>query len=556
MTKSLNTLFKSIAIVLLIFISTLSMAQQEFDIAIAQKHINYLASDELEGRMTGTAGETKAANYISNELKQIGLTNKNNESFIEEFSFIADRVIAEEVALKINKKDYLKSGKIIALRQSGSGKYNGKFYDAGHGLVAKDLDVNHFNNVPPNAAYLIRLSTPNGHDPHSNLHKHATVAQKIVNALKQGAKAIVFINEDSTYRVPEFRFKPQSKSLDIPIIYYDGAIQLKKTKNKLQLKISVENRKAVGKNVVAILDNSSPYNVIIGAHYDHLGFGKNGSLSTEKNAVHNGADDNASGVSLMLEVANMLASNNIKEKYNYIFVAFSGEELGLFGSSSYINNQTAAFQNSVNYMINFDMVGRLNNDNELAINGIGTSPYWEENLNAINDGSLKLTLSASGTGPSDHTSFYLKNIPVLHFFSGNHKDYHKPSDDADKINYKGMAAIYNYVVKLILDLEKEPKLKFTKTKEVAKMASSFSVTLGIMPSYIYSGKGLKVDGVSEGKPGKIGGLLAGDIIVKMGDLDIIDIYSYMEGLSKYKRGETTQIVILRKGASHTLQITF
>ena len=540
----------------LFFVCVSATAQPTFNKKTAQQHIEYLASDELEGRMTGTEGETKAANYIASEFKKLGLTNTESTNYFEKFSFVANRAIDSDITFAINKDNLLENGKITALRQSGSGNYKGQIFDAGHGLVAADLDVNHFKNIPQNAAYLIRFSTAKGHDPHSKMHKHATIAQKIINAQKHGAKAIVFINEDSTYRVPEFKFMPQSKSLDIPIVYFDSVIKLKKVKNKLQLKINVENRLAEGKNVVAQLNNNAKKNIIIGAHYDHLGYGKNGSLSTEKNAVHNGADDNASGVALMLQIAELLASNDLKENYNYIFIAFSGEELGLFGSSSYINNKSTEFHNSVNCMINFDMVGRMSKENELAINGTGTSPYWKNTLSQLNNDSLKLTLNASGTGPSDHTSFYLKEIPVLHFFSGNHKDYHKPSDDFDKINYNGIELIYNYVVRLILATNQQPKLSFTKTKEVAKMASSFTVTLGIMPSYIYSGKGLKVDGVTEGKPGKKGGLKAGDVIVKMGNLDIIDIYSYMEGLSKYKRGESTEIEVLRENKPQTLQITF
>ncbi len=179
-----------------------------------------------------------------------------------------------------------------------------------------------------------------------------------------------------------------------------------------------------GRNVVGYLDNRAKTTVVIGAHYDHLGKGEFGSRHAGEPAIHNGADDNASGVAALIYLAERLKTSKAK-KNNYLFIAFSAEELGLIGSKAYVNSATFD-ATSINYMLNMDMVGRLNEENVLAINGAGTSPVWKETLPKITAGNLKVKTTDSGIGPSDHTSFYLKDIPALHFFSGQHTDYHKP----------------------------------------------------------------------------------------------------------------------------------
>ena len=191
-------------------------------------------------------------------------------------------------------------------------------------------------------------------------------------------------------------------------------------------------------NVIGFLNNGAKKTVVIGGHYDHLGHGIMGSLHSAKDsAIHNGADDNASGIALMLDLAKELKRKIFSKHSNYLFIAFSGEEMGLLGSNFFCKNPTIDLE-TLDYMLNFDMVGRLDESKGLAINGVGTSPNWKRELNKANKKSLKLVLSESGTGPSDHTSFYLKDIPVLHFFTGQHEDYHKPSDDIEKINFESV----------------------------------------------------------------------------------------------------------------------
>lgn len=311
------------------------------------------------------------------------------------------------------------------------------------------------------------------------------------------------------------------------------------------------------RNVIAYLDNKAEYTVIIGAHYDHLGYGDENSLWTGEKAIHNGADDNASGVAGMLELAKWLALKPINTTgHNYLFIAFSGEEKGLWGSNYFTKHPTIDLSKAA-YMINLDMIGRMNSERALAINGVGTSPEWMKVIPNIKVEDLKIVTSESGTGPSDHTSFYNSNIPALHFFTGQHEDYHKPSDDAAKINYEGLASVVNFIKHLIVVLDNKGQLAFTKTKEEEKAAASdFKVSLGVMPDYLYNERGLRVDGVKEDRPGHKAGLIKGDIIIQLGPYNITDIYAYMEALGKFEKGQITDCKILRNGEEMTLKVTW
>ena len=299
----------------------------------------------------------------------------------------------------------------------------------------------------------------------------------------------------------------------------------------------------VGRNVVGFIDNSAKTTVIIGGHYDHLGYGIEGSLHTGDPAIHNGADDNASGIAVMLHLAEKLLDG--PRSNNYMFIAFSGEERGLWGSNFFAKEPTIRLED-VNYMINMDMVGRLNDEKTLAINGTGTSPVWKEELETLGGQRFKLVLSESGVGPSDHTSFYLKDIPVLHFFTGQHDDYHKPSDDVEKVNFEGMKLIGTYIYNLIANLDDDGKLAFLKTKdEDGKRSRKFSVTLGVVPDYLFDGKGMRISGVKPDRPAALAKLEEGDVVVKMGDLEINNMTDYMKGLGMFKPGDRTTVVVKR-----------
>jgi Zn-dependent M28 family amino/carboxypeptidase len=309
--------------------------------------------------------------------------------------------------------------------------------------------------------------------------------------------------------------------------------------------------------VLAFLDNKAPYTIVIGAHYDHLGLGhdKNSMDANPDGKTHNGADDNASGTAGVLELANYFSNNKKTEGFNFLFMCYSGEELGLIGSKKWCDDPSLPLE-KINYMINMDMIGRLNDSSKkLIVYGVGTSPVWVPIIDSIRS-NFSIKKDSSGIGPSDQTSFYLKNIPVLHFFTGQHEDYHKPSDDADKINYEGEAAVLEYIIRVINATGKSDKLAFLKTRNPDTGKTSFKVTLGVMPDYAFEGKGLKIDGVTDGKPASKAGMQKGDIVIKLGDTEVNDIQEYMKGLSRHKKGDTVPVKILRDGKEMELKVTF
>lgn len=316
--------------------------------------------------------------------------------------------------------------------------------------------------------------------------------------------------------------------------------------------IGTDGAGITGRNVIGYLDKKAEKTIVIGAHFDHLGMGGQGSLHRGDSAIHNGADDNASGTAALLALAKIFQSESLKS--NILFIAFSGEENGLWGSNYFVKNSTLDLK-LVNYMINMDMVGRLNPEKSLAIHGVGTSPSFPSILDPINTDSLKLVPSESGVGPSDHTSFYLQDLPVLHFFTGQHEDYHKPSDDSDKINYEGLVQVVRYISRLVVALDSEPKLAFTKTKDSSD-SPRFTVSMGVVPDYLYDGKGMRVDGVSEGKPAQAAGLLKGDVVIQLGDSTVLDMMGYMRALSVFKKGDSTQVVVQRAGQTIEAKIKF
>lgn len=313
-------------------------------------------------------------------------------------------------------------------------------------------------------------------------------------------------------------------------------------------------------NVVTFLNNHATRTMVIGAHYDHLGRNERGhsTATQDKFAIHNGADDNASGVAVLIELARLLTQNSSTEKMNFLFVAFSGEEDGLLGSKAFIdtllNNQQPV---KPVFMINLDMVGRLDSLKRLQVHGVGTSSKMEEILNQMKPAGFEYTFDSTGIGPSDHTSFYLKNIPVLFFFTGLHTDYHKPTDDADRLNYDGMKNITELLYNTVLALSERDSLPFYQTANKSqKKAAAFKVTLGVMPDYKDYGDGLHIDGVTEGRPAHQAGVKANDILIKIGDCEVTEVYSYMECLSKFKPGDTTTLTVKRNQQILQLNVTF
>lgn len=352
----------------------------------------------------------------------------------------------------------------------------------------------------------------------------------------------------------------QFKSLNLKP--YDGAAYIQDFSYKVKLNphdtIANSGVNNTGKNVIAFLDNKANKTIVIGAHYDHLGLNEhnNSTKANSEGEIHNGADDNASGVAGVLELARMYSQNKTIEKVNYIFALFSGEEDGLIGSKHMAETLKNKYPNVIS-MINMDMIGRLNDKKELTVGGIGTSPEFKNLVEKNKPAGFNLTLDESGIGPSDHTSFYLKDIPVLFFFTGTHTDYHKPSDDEDKINYTGTKNIVDYVFRVCNSIANLDKVEFVKTKSnTTKKGAKYKVSLGIMPDYTDTGDGLHVDGVTDDRPAQKAGIEAGDVIIKIGTCEIKEVYGYMECLAKLNSGDEVPVTFIRNGERKTVTVKF
>lgn len=559
------------ALTLCFLLSTTLFVSAQIDTAALvgkfRAHIEYLADDKLEGRETGTPGEQLAADYISAEFKKIGLKPLGAEgSYFQPFDFLSG-VEYDNTKVAIKGKE-LGEEDFYFLPVSGSGKVEGNIAYVGYGIHAPDVNHDDYEGQDDleGKIVIIKLGSPKGTDPHSEFAAHLPLRTKARVAKEFGAAGVMFVNHSEDIKNPSARLTQKITPADIPVVMLSDGKETYNDKYCAELageKAIIEvDRKEIrreGKNVIGFLDNGADKTIVVGGHYDHLGYGHGGgSLHRGEDAIHNGADDNASGIGMTIELAR--AIKEAKGKYNYLFIAFSGEEMGLLGSNYFVKNPTLEIP-KMNCMINFDMVGRLDEEeNKVGINGVGTSPFWPMTIAAMDTqnfkGILKTKTSESGVGPSDHTSFYYKNIPVLHFFSGTHSDYHKPSDDAEKINYDGMIRIYSYVAELLRRIEKSDDLAFTETKaKEDRKVPRWKVSLGVIPDYMFEGKGMRIDGVTEGKPAAKGGLKEGDIVQKLGDVDVTDIYSYMEALSVINKGDKVKVVVLRgkKNVSKNLQ---
>ena len=480
-----------------------------------KKHIQYLAADELAGREAGSEGEKKAAEYISKQFELLGLEAKGTNGYYQDFEFLAGRDYGKSNQLTIGKSKLTLDEDYYPLNFSGNDKVQANAVDAGFGIDAPDLEYNDYKSFSSGAIALINISSPDGIHPHSKYLNYHSLRSRAESAKKHGATGVVFYTTGDADG-PRKQYENKIASVGIPVVFAT-ADMTSQAGSKIKLSVELNEDRRTARNVIAQLNNNKDQTVIIGAHFDHLGLGRHGgSLHRGEEAIHNGADDNASGTAMLIELANQIKAKGLNN-YNYLFIAFSGEEKGLLGANYFTKNATIDIK-SANYMINMDMVGRLNEEkNSIAINGVGTSPVWPELLENLDHQGLSFATTQSGVGPSDHTAFYLSDMPVLHFFSGTHAEYHKPTDDEHLINYPGMVKINNIIFELISTLDAKPALEFTKTKDnEGKRSVRFSVTLGVVPDYMWEKAGLKVDGVSDGKPAQAAGIQKGDIITKNG----------------------------------------
>jgi aminopeptidase YwaD len=513
-----------------------------------QSHISYLAGDQLQGRRTGSAGEKLAYQYIIDQFSKTGLAPKGEkETYLQEFEVNDGRSINPSSHLIINNNDLQVNKEFFPLPFCPN-----KSLEATSAMALQESGGPWFFDLKE----MLENSKTN---PHFDLTE--AIKNKATELQKKGAAALIVFNSGSMDDGLQFETKSKAASIAIPVLYISKEAKNKYLKDEtatldIKMKMLVEEKKRWGHNVVGYIDNKAANTIIIGAHYDHLGYGEdhNSLYTGTEQSIHNGADDNASGTAAVIEMSKLLKASKFKNN-NYLFITFSGEELGLYGSKYFTEHPTIDLS-AVNYMINLDMVGRLSDSSHaLTIGGYGTSPAWGK-LISSKDKFFAIKFDSSGTGPSDHTSFYRKDIPVLFFFTGLHADYHKPSDDADKINYTGELFVLKYIYNITEAADKKGKLAFTKTRETAMGKTSFKVTLGIMPDYTFSGSGVRVDGISEGKTAQKAGIKMGDVLVQLNDYKFTDVQTYMEALNKFNKGDAAKVKLMRGKEEMSFDIVF
>ena len=566
----------------------------EISIHDLKQHIIFLASDSLKGRKPGTDGGRIAAEYIAEEISKTGLYPIEKNSF-QYFDVVTSISAGENNTFRF--KDF--NGEVemdfTPLSFSENGDVTAPVIFAGYGFDVKTDSIlwNDYSGLDVTGKWVMVLRGDPEDNPHGMFSEHSSLRKKTLVARDHGAAGILFLSG------PEFE---ETDEL-IPLVYDQSqsgsaihAIHIKRsvadriikesgyTISQLEQRL-ISDRKPVSfivqeeitastdlvkqtvttQNVAGILYGSDPRLkeeiIVIGAHYDHLGFGGaySGSRRPDTLAIHNGADDNASGVAAILEIIEKLKEEQTKLKRSVLFLSFGAEEMGLLGSKYFVNNPSVDL-GKIKLMFNLDMVGRLDSTTKaITVGGTGTAVGLSDLVQRFAEGEdLNVKLSSEGYGPSDHTSFYVENIPVLFFFTGVHEDYHTPEDDVEKINLSGEKLVAEFVHDLIIEAANVPEsLVYQEAgpKEQPSGRRRFKVTLGIMPDYASEGgEGLRVDGVINNKPAKRAGMEKGDVIVAMDGKPVKNIYDYMYRLEECKPGQRVNVDVLRNGKKITLVV--
>jgi len=536
-----------------------------------QQHVSYLASDAMDGRRTGTAGANDAARYIAGEFSRAGLTPANGKverkpraiiaSYLQTFPYVGRVELGRNNVLSMRSGEAFRAGADwmpLGISANQTLDLTG-VVNAGYGITANELNHNDYKGTySKNQVAIIQKGTPDGDNPHGRFTTAGQLRFKVAAAQGAGVGALLIISSEEDLKNDTLaRLSYDNAGLaGIPVaLISKQAAEKLANATELKLATDVVRAEVPAYNVVGVLEGSDPVlkneNIIIGAHYDHLGRGGEGSLAPRSGEVHHGADDNASGTAGLIELARIFGAQRPKLKRTLVFIAFGGEEEGLLGSNYYVNHPLVPLDKTI-AMINMDMIGRMK-DNKLMIGGVGTATEWRQLL-AKTDFSL--TLNEDGFGPSDHSSFYMKQIPVLFFFTGTHVDYHKPSDTFDKINYNDEARILSLVARIVRDVDAADKrLTYTTAKSEPPRTGGFRVYLGTIPNYADSSDGLLLDGIRDDSPAAKAGLKAGDRIVKIDNRDVKNVYDYTHALGEMKAGQEYVIEVVRGTERLTLKIT-
>lgn len=555
-------------------------SQTDITLPELKYHVEILASDSLEGRAPGTEGGLKAAEYIAGEFRYYSLQPGGANGFYQDFPVITG-VTADSGNRLMIGNEILAIGKdFIPLAFSADTTVEGPVVFAGYGITSAEAMYDDYAGIDvKEKIVMVMRYSPDGDDPKSVFKNAMPSRRKAAVAAEKGAKGLLVVTgpADGDDELIPLQYDNTLGNYGIPVfsVSRNAAEKILHTVNKkladlqsginktrkpnsfsvpttaiLQSRI-VYDRKTTS-NIIGLIEGSDAdlkkEIIVLGAHYDHLGWGGPNSAYRGKPAIHNGADDNASGTAAILELAQKLSSVRSELKRSVLIIAFGAEEMGLLGSKYFLDHPTIDTRQIIT-MVNLDMIGRLN-ENKLLVYGMGTSPGFRNIITDMNNEyQFDLALRDEGSGPSDVAEFYRKDIPVMYFFTNTHEDYHKPSDDADKINYSGQEKITKMVFDVIIRIANaEEKPKFTKAKEdAAARPSGFRVTLGIVPNMAESGNGLKVDGVNPGGAGDKAGIRKGDNIIKFGDRVIKNIYDYTYALGDHKPGDAVDIIVIRDG---------
>jgi Zn-dependent M28 family amino/carboxypeptidase len=554
-----------------VLIFSIQFAQSQ-NIETGKKVIQYLADDKLEGRAPGTKGGKMAREYIDQWFYDHWL-GKFSFGYQQEFDISTDLKIDKSTVLSIDGVNAVLNEDFTPLVFSAEGTNDAQMVYGGTHLTRKSMDFE-------GKWVFVYLSDDDDEKP-----SFRTIINEVMTAREHKASGIILASQQDMTPNGEFypfKFSRAVVSLDIPVmqISRDFLQRLLVTKDlslKKLRKMSVEkvNKKigafSIKSNVKFEHINKTTANVagfiegyesnewiVVGAHYDHLGYGGYGSGSRvpDETAIHNGADDNASGVGMVLMMAEYYKKNSPKS--NMAFVLFGGEEMGLLGSKYFVDNLPFP-KEKIKAMVNYDMVGRVK-DSVLKIIGVNTAEEFKPLLGQWQRDPLNLSLGKGGYSGSDQAPFYAENIPVLFFNSGLHDDYHKPTDDVEKINYEGMKWVGDLSVRLLDSLTSPSfNLSFQKGEErkEGQYRTTMKVKMGIMPDVAGAVKnGLGVDGVTAEGPADKAGITKGDVIIKMGENKVSNIYDYMHQLKKLEKGQELKVIVKRDGKEVEIKVQF
>lgn len=546
-------------------------------------HIRYLASDQLEGRKAGSKGAKLAAQYIAAEFKSYGLqTVSAGKNYVQPFEIVTGVEAGKGNLLKSGKTSWKMDKDFRPLGFSSSGSFMGDVVFAGYGITNPDKNYDDYAGLDvKDKAVVVLRNSPDGDNPHGDFAQQSSLRYKASKAKEMGARALLVVtgpSDEEDDNLIKLRYDHNYGNAGLLAVSVSRAVvndlikERKTTLKELQqsingskspmsfaleevslsLSVDLKENREVTENVVGYLEGADPLLkkefVVIGAHYDHLGYGGegSGSLKPDTTAIHNGADDNASGTAGVLELAQAFSARQKDLKRSLLFLAFSGEELGLLGSAYYVKHPVVPLEQTV-AMINMDMIGRMR-DRKLIVYGIGTSPGFEALVQKYNNGEFDLKLNKDGFGPSDHSSFYGAKIPVFHFFTDLHEDYHRPSDDTERIRSDEMQQVVRLIDTIALDLAGEPtRPEYMMVEPPRQMGEGrgFRTYVGTIPDYSEQANGMRLSGVREGSPAAKAGLQAGDVMIKFGKVDIKNVYDYTYALGAYKPGDEVEVTVMR-----------